>query len=81
MKGVYYWLIAAGVVIIGLLVAVIVLATRDNDVKTEDNHPNIGKRYEQLSIYALIIHGLLFTLLDQYMYFNNGRLYPIVGIG
>ncbi len=43
MKGVYYWLIAAGIVIIGLLAAVIVLATRDNEVKVDDNYANIGK--------------------------------------
>lgn len=41
MKRVYYWFIAAGIVIIGLLIAVIVLATRqgNNDPNIE---PNIG---------------------------------------
>lgn len=40
MKSVYYWFIAAGVVIIGLLTAVIVLATAKDDPKMDD--PNIG---------------------------------------
>ena len=54
MKGVYYLFVAAGAVTIGLLVAVIVLATKGNELKPKDTYPNIGKRYEQLSIYALI---------------------------